>query len=242
VPWLRGAPEITGIAVLALHNVAVHRVVLSQPGDTVLNLATAGGLVMFARRAGCSAKDLGLSLDDAGAGMRFGVSAGVAVAAMMSLAAVWPVTRVLFTDVRITEVPSSKAAYNVALRIPLATALVEEALFRGALLGLVGRRRSPTIAVLQTSALFGAWHVLAAIDDYNANPARVLFPDTPSGRLRAVLATTLATATAGVALAWLRLGSGSLIAPITAHAALNVSGYLATRSAKKQSPNFGPAS
>jgi hypothetical protein len=36
------APEATGVAVLALHNLAVHR--LSSPADAVLNLVTAAGL------------------------------------------------------------------------------------------------------------------------------------------------------------------------------------------------------
>jgi hypothetical protein len=56
------APEATAVAVLALHNLVVHRL-LPSPADAVLNLVTAAGLTAFARRAGCS--------DDAGAGCLF---------------------------------------------------------------------------------------------------------------------------------------------------------------------------
>ena len=44
------APEATAVAVLVLHNLAVHRLVPS-PADAVLNLATAPGLTAYARRA-----------------------------------------------------------------------------------------------------------------------------------------------------------------------------------------------
>ena len=47
MPEGRIPPEATGAAVLALHNVAVHRL-LPAPFDAALNLATAAGLTTFA--------------------------------------------------------------------------------------------------------------------------------------------------------------------------------------------------
>ena len=115
------------------------------------------------------------------------------------------------------------------MRIPIATALAEEVLFRGALLGLFRQRRSTAAAVLWTSLLFGAWHVLPTIDHYQGNPASDLVDDPDRGRRLAVLATTLSTTGAGGVFAWLRLRSGSVLAPAMAHAAVNVSAYLAGR-------------
>jgi hypothetical protein len=43
MPERRIPPEAVGVAVLALHNVAVHRL-LPAPADAALNLATAAGL------------------------------------------------------------------------------------------------------------------------------------------------------------------------------------------------------
>ena len=45
----------------------------------------------------------------------------------------------------------------------------------------------------------------------------------------AVLATVTATTLAGYGLAWLRLRSGSIAAPVVAHASLNGAAYLAAR-------------
>jgi hypothetical protein len=44
------APEVAGAAVVALHNLAVHRL-LPLPADAVVNVVTAAGLTAFARRA-----------------------------------------------------------------------------------------------------------------------------------------------------------------------------------------------
>jgi hypothetical protein len=40
-------PEVTGVAVLAIHNLAVHRL-LPPPADVALNLVTAAGLMATA--------------------------------------------------------------------------------------------------------------------------------------------------------------------------------------------------
>lgn len=45
------APEATGVTVVALHNLAVHRL-LPSPADAVLNLVTAAGFTALARGAG----------------------------------------------------------------------------------------------------------------------------------------------------------------------------------------------
>ncbi|HEX2375500.1 MAG TPA: CPBP family intramembrane glutamic endopeptidase [Actinomycetota bacterium] len=216
------------MAVLALHNLAVHRL-LPAPADAALNLATAAGLTAFARRAGCSRADLGLGVEDAGRGLRVGLAAAAVAAGGVALGVALPVTRRFFGDRRVSGVGRGEAAYQLAVRIPIATALAEEVLFRGALLGLFRQRRSTAAAVLWTSLLFGAWHVLPTIDHYQGNPASDLVDDPDRGRRLAVLATTLSTTGAGGVFAWLRLRSGSVLAPAMAHAAVNVSAYLAGR-------------
>jgi membrane protease YdiL (CAAX protease family) len=216
------------VAVLALHNLAVHRL-LPAPADAALNLVTAVGLTGFARRAGCSRSDLGIDPKDAANGLRAGLGAAAVAVGAVTLGAALPATRRFFGDRRVSGVGRAEAAYHMAVRIPLATALAEELQFRGALLALLRRRRSPAAAVLWTSLLFGAWHVLPTIDHYQGNPVSDLTVDLGRGRRLTVLATTLSTATAGGAFAWLRLRSRSVLAPTLAHAAVNVSAYLAGR-------------
>jgi len=226
-------PEAVGVAVLTVHNVAMHRL-LPAPADAALNLATAFGLTAFARHAGCSRSDLGIGAEDAGSGLRAGLGAAALAGGAVTLAAALPATRRYFDDRRVSGVGRGEAAYHVAVRIPLATALAEELLFRGALLALFRQRRSPATAVLWTSLLFGAWHVLPTIDHYQGNLASDLAADPGRGRRLAVAATTLSTAAAGGVFAWLRLRSRSLLAPVLAHAAVNVSAYLAGRRAVRR--------
>jgi membrane protease YdiL (CAAX protease family) len=221
-------PEAVGVAVLALHNIAVHRM-LPAPAGAALNLVTAFGLTAFAGRAGCSRADLGIGAEELGSGLRLGLGAAAAAAGTVALGAGLPATRRFFGDRRISGVGRAEAAYHLAVRIPLATALAEELLFRGVLLALLRQRRSPATAALGTSLLFGAWHVLPTIDHYQGNPASALVADSGKGRRLAVVATMLSTTGAGVVFAWLRLRSRSVLAPVLAHAAVNVSAYLAGR-------------
>jgi hypothetical protein len=221
-------PEAVGVAVLTLHNIAVHRV-LPAPADAALNLATAVGLTAFAGRIGCSRADLGIRAEDLNSGLRTGLWAAAVATGGVAVGAALPATRRFFDDRRVTDVGRAEAVYHLALRIPLATALAEELLFRGALLALLGRRRPPVVAVLWTSLLFGAWHVLPTIDHYQGNAASALVADVGRGRRLAVLAAMLSTTGAGGVFAWLRLRSHSVLAPVLAHAAVNMSAYLAGR-------------
>ena len=216
------------MAVLALHNLAVHRL-LPAPADAALNLASAAGLSAFAGHAGCSRADLGIGVDDARRGLRMGLGAAAVAGASVALGAALPATRRFYSDRRVRDVGRGEALYHLAVRIPLATALAEEVLFRGVLLALFRQRRSPAAAVVGTSLLFGAWHVLPTIDHYHGNPASDLLADPGRGRRLAVLATTLSTSGAGGVFAWLRLRSGSVLAPVLAHTAINASAYLAGR-------------
>jgi membrane protease YdiL (CAAX protease family) len=221
-------PETVGVAVLAAHNVAVHRL-LPAPIDAALNLTTAAGLIAFAGRTGSSPADLGIRAEDLGSGLRTGAWAAAAAMGGVAALAALPATRGFFRDRRVRSVGRGEAVYHLALRIPLATALAEELLFRGALLALLRQRRPPAAAVLWTSLLFGAWHVLPTLDHYQGNPASAMVADAGHRRRLAVLATTASTTGAGVVFAWLRLRSRSVLAPALAHAALNMSAYLAGR-------------
>jgi uncharacterized protein len=233
------APEVAEVAVLALHNLAVHRL-LPSPADAALNLVTAAGLTAFARRAGCSYDDLGIRGADAAAGLRLGLAAAAVATGGVVLGASLPATRRFFRDRRVIAIGRREAIYHLAVRIPLATALAEELTFRGALLGLARRRRSPAAAVAWTSLLFGASHALPTLQHYEGNPASGLVTDPRRGRRMALLATMLSTAGAGWVFAWLRLRSRSLLAPILVHAASNASAYVAGRwVVRHTSPGWG---
>ncbi|MBD0293413.1 MAG: CPBP family intramembrane metalloprotease, partial [Jiangellaceae bacterium] len=219
MPVRRLPPEAVGAAVLALHNVAVHRV-LPRPVGAALNMATAYALTVYAGRTGCTRADLGISAADVGSGVRTGIPAAAAAAGAVAGVAALPATRRFFHDRRVADVRRAVAAYHVVVRIPLATAVAEELLFRGVLLALFRHRRGDGVAVLWTSLLFGAWHVLPAIDHYFGNAVSALVADSRRGLRTAVLAAMALTTAAGGVFAWLRLRSSSVLAPALTHAAV----------------------
>jgi uncharacterized protein len=194
------------------------------------NLAAATTLVTLARQSGASFADLGLSADKLSAGARAGFAVAAPIVAGIGVAARTPMTRPYFDDARVLRASRRRAAYETAIRIPIGTALGEELLFRGALLGLLERRYSTARAVALSSLLFGLWHVLPAMHSAAENRQ----DDDDGGPMRTiglVAGTVAATTAAGVGFALLRLRSGSLLTPVIVHAAVNSSAFMAARSA-----------
>lgn len=186
----------------------------------VANLTAAAGAVALARRSGTTTDELGLAPRRMPAGAALGAAAAAPVCAAIAVGAALPATRDLFLDERVTAVTRGEAAYHVLVRIPLSTALSEEVLFRGVLPTAVG----DGIAGQSAAALvFGVWHVLPALEMTDSHHrAR----DAKAG---VVVATVAATTVAGIVFARLRRHSGSLAAPVVAHAMVNATAYLAGR-------------
>jgi uncharacterized protein len=188
--------------------------------------ATAALLVAVAVRVGgASAAELGLGRRDLGRGLAWGAAAAAAVAVVLALGAAWPATRGLFEDRRTEGASAAAVLYLALVRVPLGTVLLEETLFRGVLLGLGRRRWSPAAAAAVSSAAFGLWHVLPARQVTSFNPVTEGLADDPATQVLGVAAAVAGTALAGLVFCWLRLRSGSLVAPALAHWATNGLGY-----------------
>jgi len=200
---------------------------LPAGGRMATNLAAAAAGTALGRASGLEWDELGLAPASFGPGVRAGVVAGAVLATGVVVATRSPRIRDRFVDDRIGDHHPRRAAFELAARIPLETALAEELLFRGALLGIALQRRSVPAAVLSTSVLFGLWHVLPTWAGLDA-----VEPADGGGtvaRLRSVAATVAATTGAGAAFAVIRLRSGSVLAPVLAHAALNATSFVVTR-------------
>lgn len=186
------------------------------------------GLVVLylARRAGAGWGALGLDGGTLRSGARWGAVAValvvVAVVAATLLGDHLPGVDVLLSDDR-ANLPGPLLAWHALWRIPVGTALFEEVVFRGALLGLLLQVASPIRAVVTSSVVFGLWHVAPTIVTLRINDVAVA-----SGRgLGTVAGAVAVTGVAGVLLGLLRLGSGSLLAPVLAHWATNGVGLVA---------------
>jgi membrane protease YdiL (CAAX protease family) len=146
----------------------------------------------------------------------------VAVLAGVAVLAVWRPR--LFADRRMAGVDARGTAWQVLVRIPLGTVVLEEVAFRGVLPELL----SPVAA----SVLFGLWHVVPTVKTLDING----LPRSPALVGGAVAATTVV----GLVLCWLAAATGGVLAPALVHAAANggavVASYVVLRSAAGQEP------
>ena len=234
--------EIGAVAMTAAYNVALNR---HLPDATHLpaNLAASGALLLLAHHAGLGIDDLGLGPDVAGTGVRTGLAIAAGVAGAVVVGAAFPPTRRFFVDEAVRDHTTAQFAYHALLRIPIATALGEELVFRSALLGLFGRGRAPRVAVAMSSGLFGLWHILPTIESM-AMPepapggASGATRRQTAGRAAIVAGVVVATAGAGAAFAAIRLRSRSILTPAVVHTTLNVAAMVAARAVSRPAGPF----
>ena len=210
------------LAALALATV-VDRAVAG--GHLAVGLGLTAYLIGVAQGQGLTAADLGLARSTWRTGLRWGAAAAALVGAAYALAyLIGPVRQALPDG---TGDVDREALWAILVVIPLGTVLPEELAFRGLLLDLLGRRQGMLAGTLLSSALFGLWHVLPSLGGGTANAAMVgmVGADTPGTVVRVVV-TVGFTSLAGVVLCWLRLRSGSLLAPVLLHWTVNGLGVI----------------
>lgn len=215
------------LAVLAAANVLNNRVA-PRLAPITSALATAA-LVAMARRSGLSWRELGFEHGSRGAAVGGALAAGVAAVYTVGIAV--PRTRPLFHDERALSLTRARALEEALLQVPVGTVLLEEVGFRGALYGMLRRTSGAGTATAVSSALFGLWHILPALDMAKANPAMDGVPST-----RVVAGSVVSTAAAGVLFCELRR-RGGLAAPVMLHLATNSLGYLFARIAPNPPPS-----
>jgi uncharacterized protein len=213
------------LAVLVMANVWVH------VGPRRLHLITqpvaAVVLVLIARWAGLSWADLGLALPAAPVGILVGLAGAVLIVAGYALALAVPATRGAFLDTRY-DIDLRSALWTSLVAVPLSTVVLEETAFRGVVWGLVAVDGGPVPATVVSSAFFGLWHVLPALDLVRTSTAIGGGGLSRRRKVIVVASTVVGTAVAGVLLAELRRRTGSLVAPVAVHWTANGIGVLAS--------------
>jgi len=149
---------------------------------------------------------LGLHPPAGRSGLQTGIAVAGAVAAAVALSTAVPRVR---SGMGERELPQRPGRW-LGVEIPLGTVWSEETAFRGALATVAADAFGPTGGRLLQSATFGLTHVPDAL-----------------GAEEPVIGTVLATGLAGWVFALLAERSGSLVAPMLAHLAINESGALA---------------
>lgn len=169
-----------------------------------------------------------------GAGLVFGFEQIGLVGGNLSTAVVWGLAtglvfasigatmlsrddfRVELADPRLASLGTREAFGQIFVRIPVFTALIEEAFFRGVLHAALMALYPIEVAIWMGAGLFGLWHIGPAVDQARAG--------AKSLRASAVhtAATVVAMTAAGAFLVWLRIETGSIWAPVAVHAAANM--------------------
>lgn len=124
----------------------------------------------------------------------------------------------LLADQRFRNDDLSQLAFRMLVRIPLGTAAFEELAFRGVLLAL-WLPYGEFEAIAATSVAFGLWHIAPTLCGLRVNRVQsFVWP---------IIGAVVLTTFAGMFLAYLRVATGSLWAPIALHAVVNSLGTLA---------------
>ncbi|MCV7254122.1 CPBP family intramembrane metalloprotease [Mycobacterium hackensackense] len=144
-------------------------------------------------------------------GIRLGLVVAAPIAVGTAVAAALPPVR---AGMAARKLPADPARW-LLVRIPVATVWAEEAAFRGGLGTVTAAAFGPRAGRLVQAIAFGLSHI---------GDARQERSDSGDGL---VWATVVATAAAGWAFDWLYRRSGSLLAPMLAHLAINEAGAVA---------------
>jgi membrane protease YdiL (CAAX protease family) len=179
------------------------------------NLTAAGAALVAARAAGISTDELGLARRDLGAGLRVGALGAAAVAVVLAAASAWAPGREALASAPVDD--DADLAFDVLVRVPFETALAEELLFRGVEYALARRHGSHRYATFVTTIGFGFWHVGPALRRSRRHRDAAGAATVPHG----VAVDVGVTALANVVLVALRRRSGSVLAPVLVHAAVN---------------------
>ena len=181
--------------------------------------------LLFGRLIGLSWSQMGLGNPAYGL-IWGGVSVAVISGAMAAGVAI-PRLHPLFADERVLGTSGRQVALKSLIEVPLGTVALEEVVFRSVLLGLLTATYGTVWGVVGSSFLFGLWHILPALEMHDSHSLTSQLGSGWWGKLTTVLGTILATGGAGVLFAMLVVWTGSVIAPIGLHWAMNSTGSIA---------------
>jgi membrane protease YdiL (CAAX protease family) len=226
--------RLAAAAAAAALDALAHR--LRRPASrTAVRYGTAAAMLGIARAAGVSWAELGLGRRELGRGARTGAVAGACAAVAVLAGAAVPATRRFFLDDRAEAGAEGGGLAAGLARITFAAVPPEELTYRSALLGLWLGSGSRVSAVAWSSALFGLSHILPTRSTMGRTALGQHLERRPLRQAAFVAGNVAVTGAAGAAFGWLRLRSGSVLAPLLVHAALNDSALVAGRAAHRLS-------
>ncbi|MET9002767.1 CPBP family intramembrane glutamic endopeptidase [Amycolatopsis sp. NPDC004169] len=219
---VRRRPAVAAAVVLLAASTTLANRVLPGWAYPLCGLVAALLLVLLARWAGCTWRDLGLR------GFRRPALVGLAgaglVAVLFGIALAVPALRTVYQDGRVGDPDFGQLLWLTCGRILFGTVLIEEVAFRGVLPALFGAdddhwRWRP---ILLATTLFGLWHALPALAIGRNAAVHAVFGSTPVVVLQ-VLAMAAAGAV-GIVLHWWRHVGRGVLASVIVHFTTNAGG------------------
>ncbi|HKR51045.1 MAG TPA: CPBP family intramembrane glutamic endopeptidase [Pseudonocardiaceae bacterium] len=223
-PRRRVQAIVGAVLLLALATTLANRIL---PGWAypVCGAVTATFLIMLAHWSGLGWSAIGLDRRYLRRAAVVGLLGLGLVALAFGSALAVPLLRTAFYDGRVSAPGAPQLLWQVLVRIPLGTVVLEEVAFRGVLPALFGGgERWRWRAVLAAATLFGLWHALPSL----ALAQNAMVQESLGGLPLAVVSVLamLAAAAAGVVLHWWRHTGRGLLTPALIHLATNSGGLL----------------
>jgi membrane protease YdiL (CAAX protease family) len=181
--------------------------------------------LLFGRMIGLSWTQMGLG--NPAYGLIFGGACVLLISVAMAAGVAIPRLHPLFFDERVVGTTGRQLALKSLVEVPLGTVALEEVVFRSVLLGLLTASFGTLWGVAGSAFLFGLWHILPALEMHDSHSLTSQLGSGWWGKLTTVVGTILATGGAGVLFAMLVVWTGSVIAPIGLHWAMNSTGSIA---------------
>lgn len=204
---------------------------LNDRGYVAANAAATTGAICWAWASGASWKEIGLDPHDAPRGLAVGAAVSLVTIGLLTRIAETDKARRLLDDRRLDDFSRQQAAYRVAVRFPVGTALFEEVVFRG-VLPQAFPFRTASRRDLAAASVFALWHLIPTASALRANPAS---EDMSSVRkTAAIVGGSLASGLAGLGFSILRRQSSSVVAPWLVHASYNATAFIVAQRLRKR--------
>lgn len=213
------------IGVLVVYNVIINKY-LPQKWHLLFALSLSVGLIWWVVNfSDLTLESLSTRIGSIVPGLIYGTVAYVIISLAIASTIFIPAAKGFLNDKRVIRLSTRQFLYKTLVNLPIGTVFLEEVVFRGVMLALLMQEFSTLNSVLISSLLFGLWHIIPAYTSVVTNDAlnKMKKPAIP-----VVAGTVFITFLAGIGFSWLRLASGSLIAPMMAHFATNSGGLIAS--------------
>ena len=227
------AQEIVLIILILLYSTVLAKSVPAKY-HLYLNISITALAILLGFSFGLNLEQMGLALNKILPGIFVAIAAVAIIVVFTSIVATIPVLRRFFLGDNLARASGKLITYEATIRVPFGTALIEEVIFRGVLLGLLLQHNSAAVAILLSAIIFGLWHIFPTIAMLENN--KILAKankDLKRRKYGSIIGVIIITASAGVVFAWLRIISNSVLAPWLVRGTINSSGMLGIAIARK---------